>query len=49
MLELDSEWVRKVVEDNMDAVSVANKVVIEHIITITTRKLPDRNISDPGY
>ena len=49
MLELHRERVGEVVEHDVDAVGVPYEVIVQHVVTIPPRELPDRNIPHPRY
>ena len=45
MLKLNVVRVLQVEDDGVDAVGVADEVVVEHVVVILTRKFPDAQVS----
>jgi len=45
LLKLNFVWILQVEDDGVDAVGVADEVVVEHVVVVLTRKFPNAQIS----
>ena len=47
LFKLDCRRISEAVENEMDAVGVPDKVVVQPVVALLSRKLPQRNIAHP--